>query len=183
MKVKDKLRVVDQDLNSLVAEIKECAKNAEFTEICEFEITDEILDIPWERLSGKGLYLFEIKNKDNYEIFDDWLDHFKDKWENKLYKKRFVPNFTKKYYQKHTEIEDWIPFYLGKRNDLYDRVKSHLYYPLERNTFAMKLMARENMKNEIFRLSIIKLDIENYDVIAPIMEKQLRTIINPVVGR
>lgn len=63
------------------------------------------------------------------------------------------------------------------------RVKEHIFKELGKNTFALKLMERTNLKNETFRLSTIKLEVENYDWIVPVIENSLRNRINPIIGR
>jgi hypothetical protein len=54
---------------------------------------------------------------------------------------------------------------------------------LHKPTFAMKLLARENLKEHTFRLNKIRLDIRNYDAIVPKLESQLRERINPLIGK
>ena len=44
-------------------------------------------------------------------------------------------------------------------------------------------MARKNLKDETFRLSAIKIEVENYDAIVPRIEWQLRNRINPIIGK
>ena len=44
-------------------------------------------------------------------------------------------------------------------------------------------MARENLKNDNFRLSAININVENYDAIVPKIEWQLRERINPLIGK
>lgn len=54
---------------------------------------------------------------------------------------------------------------------------------LNQSTSALKLAARENLKEELFRLSVFKLEITNYDAIMPRIEKQLRDQFLPLIGR
>jgi hypothetical protein len=44
-------------------------------------------------------------------------------------------------------------------------------------------MARENLKNDSFRLSTLNVNVENYDAIVPKIEWQLRNRINPLIGK
>lgn len=47
----------------------------------------------------------------------------------------------------------------------------------------MKLLARENLQDQIYRLSKIRFDVRNYDTILPKVESQLRDRINPLIGK
>ena len=73
--------------------------------------------------------------------------------------------------------------YIGKSKNISKRVYEHIFLELNKKTFAMKLFARENLIDEIFRLSAIRIEIKNYDAIIPIVESELRNRFNPLIGR
>ncbi len=47
----------------------------------------------------------------------------------------------------------------------------------------MKLKARKNLYGTKLRVNSLKLEVENYDVIAPYLENLLRNKWNPIVGK
>jgi len=73
--------------------------------------------------------------------------------------------------------------YIGKSRNIGSRIHGHIYKELHKTTFALKLQARKNLKNEIFRLKTIRIDVKNYDAIVPRIEWQLRNKINPLIGK
>ena len=174
---------VDKDITIQLEKIKEIGEKLQFEVVCEFLVKEEIEEIPWEELKHQGLYLFEVKIDRKHSNFQKWLDDFKSKWEDPKYLKSSTPSFKKKRINSHSELKDWIPLYLGKSKNIKTRLKSHIFKELNKPTYAMKLLARENLRNQIFRLSIIRLDVKNYDTILPLIESQLRNRINPLIGK
>ena len=174
---------IDKDITTQLEKIKEIGKDLKFQEVCKFQVKEKIEEIPWEDLKHQGLYLFEVKINSKYSDYSDWVNEFKLKWEDPKYIKSFTPNFKKKRIHAHSELKEWMPLYLGKSRNLRTRVKTHIFKELQKPTFAMKLLARENLKGETFRLSKIRLDVKNYDTILPKVESQLREKINPLIGK
>lgn len=178
-----KIKEVDKELTDLVANLKNYSKQIVFTEIAEFRIGDEEIDIPYDDINCHGLYLFEIKNQYNFNNFKDWLEDIRTRWEDKRYKFHFTPNFKKKRIKAHSSFEDYIPFYLGKHTCLKNRIGLHLNMSMKTNTGGMKLLARDNIKDEIFKVSVFKLPVVHYGVISPILERKLRDRFNPLIGQ
>lgn len=174
---------IDKDITTQLEKVKEIGKELKFQEVCKFEVKDKIEEIPWGDLKHQGLYLIEVKSNVKHSNFKDWLEEFKTKWEDPKYIKSFTPNFKKKRIHTHSELKEWMPLYLGKSRNLRTRIRTHIFKELHKPTFAMKLLARENLKGEIFRLSKIRLDVKNYDTIMPKVESQLREKINPLIGK
>ncbi|WP_421764352.1 hypothetical protein [Ekhidna sp.] len=128
-----------------------------------------------------GLYLFEIKNKENQD-FDMWLSQFRPKWEGLDIMN--TPSLKQIRILKHKNTSPtWIPLYIGKSNNLFDRIKGHFVLRSNQRTVGLKLNERVNLKDEIIKISIIKLECTNYSIIAPIAESTLRNRLNPIVGR
>ena len=175
---------IDSEISISAKKLKEEVKNLNFKEICEFNLNKEhISEIPWGTLKYPGIYLIEIKNDGNSDSFDTWIENFKSKWEDEKYLKCFTPNLKKKRIEKHTELTEWIPIYIGKSKRIEGRVHEHIFKELHKTTFALKLNARENMENERFRLKTIKCEVDNYNMIVPAIESQLRDKINPLIGK
>ena len=179
----EKLNMLDLKLTEIQKELNDILENIDFEFICEFNMENCESNIPWNLITNPGIYFLEIKNNKRFETFTDWINDFKKEWEDPKYKWRFVPNLKQKRIQMHTELKEWIPIYIGKSHNIKDRIHQHIYKELEQNTFALKLKARENMKNETFRLSMIKLEIKNYDWIVPKFENKLRNKYNPLIGK
>jgi len=184
---KKEILKVDESLTSSFKKIKSIANKLEF-EINgkEFKLNkNHIKEIEWDKFQYKGLYLFEIKNTTSYTSFDDWISDFREKWEDKRYVKCFTPNIRKKRLHKHREkpLSEWIPLYIGKSQKPKGRVHEHIFKELNKTTFALKLNARENLKDEIFRVSTIELDLENYSELMSLIESTLRDKYSPIIGR
>ena len=94
-----------------------------------------------------------------------------------------MSNLRKVRINQHTELKELIPMYIGKSKQIGGRVRQHIYKELGKPTFALKLNARENMRNKTFRLNVIRVPPENYDWVMPVIEKTLRNRINPIIGR
>ena len=175
---------IDGNLSEQLKLVRKIAENLEFQEIRKFILNDEAeIAIPWSEIKYSGIYLIEIKNSNKFSYFNDWVADFKTKWHDLKYLKNFTPNIKQKRVDRHTQLGEWIPIYIGKSRNISERVKGHIFKDLHKTTFAMKLFARENLIDETFRLSTIRIEISNYDAIIPIVESQLRDKINPLIGR
>lgn len=177
------IKIIDEEITKQLELITTFTKELNFEEICQFELNEKLENIPWEILSHSGLYLIEVKNNANFQLFEEWVNDFKIRWEDKEYLKKFTPNFKLKRIKAHSELGEWIPLYIGKSKNIKSRLHGHIYKDLSKTTFAMKLLARENMKKEIFKISVINLDLKNYDAIIPVIENNLRNRINPLIGK
>ena len=177
------IKIIDEEITKQLELIRIFTNELHFEKICQFELNERLDNIPWEILSHSGLYLIEVKNNDNFPTFEEWVNDFKFRWEDKEYLRKFTPNFKLKRIKAHTKLEEWIPLYIGKSKNIKSRLHGHIYKDLSKTTFAMKLLARENMKKEIFKISVINLDLKNYDAIIPVIENNLRNRINPLIGK
>lgn len=176
------LEVINKKLTELNDELVNYAKSLNFKIVCEFDL-ENCESIPWNEIHSKGIYFIEIKNKTNFNDFQSWIKTFREEWEDEKYKYRFVPNIKNKRINKHNELKDWIPLYIGKSKKISTRIHQHIFKEIEKTTFALKLNAREHAKKETFRLSIIEIPTNNYDWIVPVLEKTLRDQINPIIGK
>lgn len=174
---------IETQLLEINKNLKEYAKTLEFVELCEFTIENCEETIPWEAIDCSGLYLIEIKNNTKHNTFKEWITDFQILWEDRNYKYKFVPNIKKMRIRTHSELTDYIPMYIGKSKRIKGRVYEHIFKDINKTTFALKLKARENIKNETFRLSFLRVDTNNYDWIVPVIERTLRNKINPIIGK
>lgn len=178
---------IDKQLIDSKQRIINIVDTLEFVEISIFKLDDTIKDLPlqFDELQYSGVYLLEIKNNNEFKTFPNWVESFLQLWlgENNIYEKKFTPNLKKKRINAHEVLNDWIPLYIGKSKNIKKRVLEHIYKDLDKTTFALKLASRENLFENVFKLSAIKIDVKNYDIIVPIIESELRNKINPIIGR
>lgn len=176
------MEIIDQKITLLQIELQEYAQSLKFEQLCEFSMKN-LETIPWEKLNFQGLYLIEIKNDLKHNVFKEWSEEFCCRWQDPLYVKKWVSNPKKMRLSKHTELKDWIPLYIGKSKKIKDRLYEHIHLKLDQPTTGLKLKIRENMQNEVFRVSFINMPTQNYDWVMPKFEKILRDRINPIIGR
>lgn len=78
-----------------------------------------------------------------------------------------------------------IPFYLGKRESIADRIQNHIESPLNSGTYALKLRARPQLLDNLeLTYSYRAFDVpptSYYGV--ELIEAELREILNPIVGK
>lgn len=172
---------VDQELSIQIKLIEQIANELLFKESFKYEIGTDSTHLPFNDLNFPGVYLFEILN--NNEDISSFLTSFKAKWEIDEYKPRFVPNTKLKRLARHSEPMEWVPLYIGKSKNVSSRVKDHFHMKMEKNTFAMKILDRKNLDGLTLKISSIQIDVENYDLIVPKIERYFRDKINPIVGR
>lgn len=179
----ESIKEIDTALSEILNSLEGEVTKLKFEEICEFKLNKQhIPEIPWGTLNYSGVYMLEIKNQRNQCSFKSWVDEFRTKWEVG-YKEHFTPNLRKKRIEKHVELKEWIPIYIGKSRSIMGRVHEHIFMDLHKTTFALKLNARENLHDELFKLHTIKCEVKNYDWIVPLIESKMRNTINPLLGR
>lgn len=179
----EKLESINKRLEEVNKELVRYANTLEFQIICEFDLENCGTAIPWKDVVFSGIYFIEIKNESDFDTFPAWIDYFRPEWEHEDYKKHFVSNLRKVRINQHAELKEWVPMYIGKSKQIGSRIHQHIYKELGKPTFALKLKARNNMRDKIFRLSTIKISNENYDWVMPVIEKTLRNKLNPIIGR
>jgi hypothetical protein len=174
----EQFAALDQSLTKLFMNFEALANELNFQVICE--LSD---DTTIEKQNYPGIYKIDIKNHGIYENVTDWIKWFKDNWEHDDYHRKFTPNTKKKRIAAHSKLEEWIPLYIGKSNNIAGRVWEHNNLQLEKPTSALKLRERKNMARHTFRLSTICIKVDNYDLIMPRIEQFLRDRHNPILGR
>lgn len=177
---------VDLDITTILNEIGLISDNLTFREILRDEVQN--LSIEKQDFRFKGIYLFEIKTDNQDTSFSEWLAMFKNNWEEDGFHRNWTPGLKKKRIACHQNLSEWMPIYLGKSKYVGSRLFDHLNHPPVINgnnthIFSLKLLARENMKNATFRVSVIQIDVDNYDEIVARVETNLRNRINPIIGK
>ena len=134
----------------------------------------------------KGIYLFEIYNKDSI-VFDEWIKDFTIKFRGfeSKYLQKWTPNIVEKRIREHKEKNtEWIPLYIGKSKNIADRIDKHINSTIGRPPSALKLKERGNLVDQQFRIKYIDFTyIVNYEAIVSEIEKKLRNEINPIAGK
>jgi len=158
--------------------------------LCEFDLNDleSVKEKTQVLRKVKGIYLFEIYKQESL-LFDEWIEQFTIKFrgfENK-YLQKWTPNIvgksTKLHLNKNSSAE-WIPLYIGKSQNIADRIDKHLTSKLGFPPSALKLNDRKNLNDEHFRIQYIDFSyLRNYEAIVGLIEKKLREEINPIAGR
>lgn len=180
----NKFESINFKLKELNSELITYAENLEFQTVCDFTLETCTECIPWKEIEGEGVYFIEIKNQHHFPDFKSWVENFRIEWEDPLYKRKFVSNLKKnRIKSQNDKFEEWIPLYIGKSKNISGRVWEHIHKRLDQNTFALKLKAREHARKETFRLSVIQIPTENYNMIMPVIESTLRKKLNPIIGR
>jgi len=150
----------------------------------EFQLLGDLLQVDLESIQFSGLYLFEVWSSPyGAATLDDWLSCFTATWNQEEFKKSFVPSCQKGRMAKHTVVHEWMPLYLGKSEKLGKRVWEHIYLAADKRTFSLKLKARNLLEGNQYRLSVLRLDVANYPILAPKIEAALRRKHLPLVGR
>lgn len=174
----DSITAFDRNLSSLFERFSAIAGEVTFNPICELDDYETIA-----RQQYPGIYLIEIKVLERHPSFNAWAVWFQSEWVRPEYERMHVPNPKKKRLSVHSELAEWVPLYIGKSKNIAKRVWEHIHLKLEQPTTSMKIGRRANMANQRFRLSTVRVDVENYDLIMPKLEAALRDKHNPILGR
>jgi hypothetical protein len=137
--------------------------------------------------NGPGVYLFDIRfsfrtEKELIQFAKDWgskggLDL--QKGTSRSYPKRAKQHIGK------VEAGEFVPFYLGKRMAIRDRVRNHLTGKSEAGTYGLKLLSRtELLKNCTLRAGGVTFELptEAYFCIQ-FIEAELRKQLHPIIGK
>lgn len=158
-----------------------CEKGIKF-EVCE---TDQI-SVPF---NGSGIYMFWANfsewNKSN-KPWDALLSEFLDNWDKPEENISYFPKSNRKRsILGNYDINDFVPFYLGKSKNLADRVNQHLYLEPNKRTYALKLNHRcDLLRGIIFEINWLPLETtkSTYFLVDKV-ESILREHFMPIVGK
>jgi len=181
------IKMMDALISEALRPLKEVAASIDIPErflICS-DIDYKVL-LPkagTDGLNYAGIYRIDVRTTGAGGDLGKWIKDLEDELVSGCDRKSYTPTMKKKRVSKHLELTEWMPLYLGKSKNVRKRVLEHVYLPLEKPTFALKLMARGMIPSRQFRVHALELQVENYDVIAPALELALRDKFNPLVGR
>ena len=112
------------------------------------------------------------------------INNFAKLWTKRNYDSFFSSSVIKKRLKYRSNFnEQWLPIYIGKNKDIYKRIIEHIELSPKKNTYAMKLKHRVNLHGLEFRVSTIEIAVENYDFIVPHIERSLREVYHPLIGK
>ena len=174
----EEIKFIDNDLNPIKERLKDLIDSLEFEFLCALDDEDKISD-----QSYNGLYLIEVCTKGRHKNLESWISNFVNEWDVPEYKAKFTSTTKKKRIAKHKSLKEWMPLYLGKSSNVGKRILEHINLPMDKRTFALKIKSRSNIEELSFRVSVIRLNVSNYQFIAPPLESGMRDKINPIVGK
>ncbi|WP_374401529.1 hypothetical protein [Flavobacterium sp.] len=172
---------IEDALKNLSKDIIEYTSTLKFKEILEFELKKDtnLYEMLSEVNKVQGIYFFEIKKDKQFVSFDD----FKMKWDKDEIAK--TPRTVKGRIINQEDINflEWIPFYIGKSENIKKRVLEHFKKPANSTTSALKLEERIHLYGLNLRLSFVEVKTEYYDLVMHKIEQELRKKYNPIVGK
>ena len=134
-----------------------------------------------------GIYYFEAKFK-FYTAAE--LGEFGERW-GKIRAKahdgtipRYYPSRVKHHLAALAAGKP-IPFYLGKRESIADRIKNHVESLLDSETYALKLRARPHLIRDVeitYSYQSFEAPPTSYFGVG-LIESELRKILNPILGK
>lgn len=180
------LAQIDQRISLELERLALLAETLVFTEVALFKLNELMGAVPEEKHHYPGIYLFEIRADFSAKNCDEWLDEFTAIWLNAQEPLAWVPGIKQvriKAHKKDGALSEWVPLYIGKSRNVGKRISEHILKEREKTTFAMKLKIRKVLHGQSFRVKALRLDIDNYDVIAPHLESFFREKWHPIVGK
>lgn len=180
----------DSNITAYINQLKEKIKDITFDNSLSipFKVSDELESKELFTYEKKqGVYLFEL-NLESGNLTGKkkttQINNFAKQWKKKKNDSFFSSSIIKKrLVMRQDYTEQWLPLYIGKSKDIYKRIKEHIELSPLKNTYAMKLKHRPNLQGLEFRVSIIELDVKNYDFIVPYVERLLREEYHPLIGK
>lgn len=135
----------------------------------------------------QGVYFFELniesellKGSKSYTK----IKNFAHEWSKKQHNSFFSSSVIKSRLNAKVNFNDkWLPLYLGKSKDISKRINEHIHLSPDKNTYSMKLKHRTNLEGLEFRISILPINVKNYDFIVPHIERILREKHSPIIGK
>ena len=172
------LQIIDSTLSEQKKKVESLVNTLEFIDCGEFN-EETNLDF----LDYSGVYLLEIFSEQHQSLdIDSWLSTFKENWDTDIAKDKSTPSTKQKRLKHHTELFEFMPFYLGKSEKISTRLNSHINLKFSQRTYGLKLIERGFFEQYKLRLKVCKIDVINYNIIVPIVEDYLREKFQPIVG-
>jgi len=133
-----------------------------------------------------GIYLFWAK----FANYGKDLSDFQNKWKSAKESISYYPQFNKKRALqtiKQYKSNQYLPFYLGKSENIRSRVKQHIFLDGNKTTYALKLKAicekQKSIGQILFFVSQLSFPFSNESYfLLNIVETELRNKLNPIIG-
>jgi hypothetical protein len=177
----DRIIKIDTALSELFDNFGEIVRSLDWQEICL--LSDHALI---KQQNYPGIYRIDVHVSDLQRAgssLADWIGQFVKEWDHADFLGKNTPTTKRLRIATHAKLLDWMPIYIGKSQKIAHRVAEHINLPLDKRTVAMKLRARPMWNERVFRLSTIHLPVTRYELLAPMVEAELRSHVNPLVGR
>jgi hypothetical protein len=179
--VNAEISAIDQSIEVQVKRLDQLHMQLNFEAISEFTLTEATEALCDASFNRSGLYFFEIHNHDQVSDPTLWIKNFEPNWINRGFK--WHSGIKKGRLTQHQMFNEWIPFYIGKSRFVGKRVNEHILQPSEKSTFSMKLKSTNTLHGNRFRVSWLPVNVKNYDMIVPNLERLMRNRFNPIVGK
>lgn len=173
-----KILDIDARFSPLLTDLAEIAQALEPIEVCTLKEEDKI-----KKLTFPGLYFIEAPTEGFAGDLQSWIRDLRTEWEQPEYLQSYTPNFKEKRIRKHSALKPWMPMYLGKSKNVSKRIIEHVTLGRPVSTYAMKLKMRNNPRFLDWRLSVIELQVKNYEFVVNSLERLLRDRLNPLIGK
>ncbi|MBK8454537.1 MAG: hypothetical protein WAQ53_02400 [Thiofilum sp.] len=188
---------VFEKAQKMVSPINDLLKNDAFLKSCIDKLSEEGTNITFNEnvsidCNNSGIYLFWISFK-NLDVkttnsLEKILENFLNKWDNPEESISYFPKSNKERSKSTSEKyqkEDWIPFYLGKSENIGDRIHQHLYIEPNKKTYALKLMHRKSFSKKVkFKINYLSIKTTNVDYfLVERVELFLRDKLFPIIGK
>jgi hypothetical protein len=171
-------------INHYYKDFHEHLKNEDQLKEIDLVDTDKLLE---EINDEPGIYYFEASFQPMAETitFQEFHEEFTNKW-NELEGTYKSPKFYKKNAEYHfNKIREgkWVPFYIGKRKKIKNRIMEHILGPKSNGTYAMRLKNRNlKLKYRMNYITLKSLETDQYYIVEH-FEKELRKQIRPIIGK
>jgi hypothetical protein len=169
---------IDTRISEALLPLRNIAALVDMPLVCELADEVEIA-----RHNYSGLYRIDVQTPGASADLHEWVNALRCEWEHEDFKNCSTPSLKKKRISRHTSLLEWMPLYLGKSKNVANRVLEHINLPLVKTTFALKLKSRPAMAMRAFRLHTLRVQVENYDVVVPVLERALRDRFHPLIGK
>ena len=139
--------------------------------------------------NGKGLYLFLAKFP-----FRDYesLVEFGSKWG--VMQDKNAPANCPRFHKGNSKLKtirnilkknDFIPFYLGKSENLKKRIIEHITVDIDKTVYALKLISRKKIIENIdFHIGYVDFAINDSSYFCiELLENEIRKIYRPIIGK
>lgn len=188
---------IDDKVNDAIVALEKYLENFDFPieQATYFKLNEYFDKIDLPACSKQpGVYFFEMKVPSTQEFgvkINTRIQRLAESWKHHSVRKMWSPSIRQSRLNAHkvtgTNTYDfpngWIPFYIGKSRNIEKRISEHIFQAAEKTSFGMKLKARKNLYEMEFRVSYVPINVANYDMIVPHVEKYMRHKLNPIAGK